>query len=182
MTCSTFQHPPPLPIESISIEAKITKFVALNKNYEPVLTFYDSLTNSRRITKAIISNVIKYNVPINFAMAMAKKESNFYSKCKNYNDWNDSWDRGIFQLNDKSFNLSEDDFFNPEINARYGLQYYAEQLNDFHNCYTAMIAYNWGPNRVRAGKTPPIKVVCYTKDIEKYENEFNNLFISQFKI
>ena len=183
MTCSTIQtHPPHTIIQKILDEIRITKYVILNITSESMLKFYDKITRNRKITKAIISNAIEWKVPINFAFAMARKESEFNLTCQNYNAWNDSWDRGLFQLNDKSFTLSEDECFDPDINSHNGLKYFHEQLTTFNNSYTAMLAYNWGPNRVRAGKTPPPRVVNYVKDIKNYEKEYNELSTSQFKI
>lgn len=185
VTCSTLQlktlHPP----QSVSIQKKaddirITEYVIANMKSEKVLSFYDSLTGNRKITLAILQNAKEWEISINFAFALAKKESEFNPRRKNYNEWNDSWDRGLFQLNNKSFTLSEEEYFNPDINSHKGLQYFHQQFLTFNDNYLAMLAYNWGPNRVKAGKTPPQKVVNYIEDIKSYEKEYNDLFFAEF--
>ena len=185
VTCSTLKkgilHPPQSAIiQEKSEDIRITEYVIDNIKSEKVLSFYDSLTGSRKITIAILQNAREWNVPINFAFALAKKESEFNPHCENYNEWNDSWDRGLFQLNDKSFVLTEEEYFNPDINAHKGLQYFHQQLLTFGDTYLAMLAYNWGPNRVKAGRTPPKKVVDYIEDIKNYEKEYNYLFFAKF--
>jgi soluble lytic murein transglycosylase-like protein len=68
---------------------------------------------------------------------------------------NRSVDRGLFQLNDGSFpKLTETDFFNPRVNAYYGMAHLRWCL-DFGGSEVAGLAmYNAGVNRVNGGTTP----------------------------
>ena len=66
-----------------------------------------------------------------------------------------SIDRGLFQLNDKSFpELSAEEMFDPETNARNGLTHLRFCMDQSGNEVTALAMYNAGSTKVRNGGTP----------------------------
>ena len=100
----------------------------------------------------------------------------------NYNGT--SIDRGIFQLNSLTFrNLSEDDFFNPEVNAFHGLRYLEFCLDQGVDDAQALAIYNAGLSRVIRGQTPS-STLRYTAGVLSYEaallEDFTDFILSQF--
>ena len=116
--------------------------------------FYISETNNRDITLAILEFADKNDIPLSLAFSLAYTESRYNIRAVNYNT-NSSIDRGLFQLNDRSFpHLGEKDFFNPAVSARYGMAHLRFCLNIAGNIIPALAMYNAGANRVRANSTP----------------------------
>ena len=140
-----------------------------------VAEFYTELTGSTMISEPILRYAEKYNVPLSLAFSLAWVESGFSVKAVNVN--HTSVDRGLFQLNSRSFpELQEADFFDPEINTRHGLWYLSRCLEQGGNEITGLAMYNAGRNRVENGGTP-LMTLAYISKILEYqeiiEGEFN---------
>ena len=74
--------------------------------------FYLHITGKRDVTYAILDEANKNDVPLSLAFALAFTESHYKATAINRNS-NLSIDRGLFQLNSRSFpSLREEDFFN----------------------------------------------------------------------
>jgi soluble lytic murein transglycosylase-like protein len=88
-------------------------------------------------------------------------------------------DRGLFQLNSKSYpNLGIQDFYDPGTNARYGIAHFKSCLNVAGNEVTALAMYNAGNGRVERGATPK-KTLNYVSRILSYENNIAGLFAAK---
>lgn len=137
--------------------------------------FYTHITNSRDVSVAILENAEKNNVPLSLAFALAYVESNYRPNAVNKNS-NFTVDRGLFQLNSASFpKLSEEDFFDPSISAKYGMTHFRHCLNVAGNEITALAMYNAGTYRVKNNKTPQ-STLNYVAKIEKYRKMIDGMF------
>ncbi len=119
-----------------------------------VLDFYISLTGDPKVATAILHHAEDYDISINLAFALAWAESSFNPWAINDN-WGTSTDRGLFQLNSKSFPvLTEREFYDPYINAGHGLLYLQSCLDQGGNEIVGLAIYNAGRTRVEQGGTP----------------------------
>ena len=168
---------------------KYDKFVQVDKNYLTGLDInnmiekdsnmkmiYENWVGDKRIADEIIIRCIQYNVPLNLAFAVAKKESNFDPRAVNYNydqyGQISSIDRGIFQLNSKSFpQLSEDQMFNYKTNILYGIAYLSYCIKSFDTNYESLVAYNAGHSNVLK-----VRSTVYTQDILTIQASLDDLF------
>jgi hypothetical protein len=141
---------------------------------EACLDFFSALTGSAPIAKAILDNAARFHVPVSLAFALAFEESRFQVDAINRNGG--SIDRGLFQLNSRSFReLKIADFYDPEINSRYGLAHLHYCLAASGNEVTALAMYNAGRSSVDNGVTPR-KTLDYVSRIIKYEDNIRMLF------
>jgi len=140
--------------------------------------FYYQITGNKDVAQAILTEAEKNNIPLSLAFALAHTESNFRADAINKNS-NSSIDRGLFQLNSNSFtNLTEDDFFDPFVSAKYGMQHLKFCLNTAGNEVSALAMYNAGTNRVRSNKTPQ-STLNYVGKIMSYQKMLDQLFSEQ---
>jgi hypothetical protein len=139
--------------------------------------FYLHVSGDRNIAMAILESADKNDIPLPLAFALAYTESHYNVEAVNRNK-NKSIDRGLFQLNSASFpNLTELDFFDPAISAKYGLSHLRFCLTVAGNEIPALAMYNAGTGKVRADNTPQItlnyigKIMGYQETIEKLFND-----------
>jgi hypothetical protein len=120
-----------------------------NKLTRPLVeNFYIRVTADREIAGAILKAADGNDIPLPLAFSLAWGESSFRIRALNRNT--NSVDRGLFQLNSRSFpNLAEEQFYNPWINAEYGLAHFRHCLDVGKNELIALAMYNAGVNRVR---------------------------------
>lgn len=139
--------------------------------------FYTRWTGNRDIALAILENADRNNISVSLAFSLAYVESNFRPRAINYNT-NSTIDRGLFQLNSASFpRLSEKDFFNPVVSARYGVSYLRYCIDMGGNEKTGLAIYNAGLARVKSNRTPA-KTVKYVEKISRYRARLENAFTS----
>lgn len=143
----------------------------LTKNH--IVSYFDQLTGSSKITDIILRNASKNNISVSLAFSLAFVESSYNPNAVNRNT--SSIDRGLFQLNSKSFpDLAEADFFDPEINAKYGLVYLAKSIKKGGNEIVGLAMYNAGSGRVTGSGTPKMtldyisKILDYKKRIDSF--------------
>lgn len=142
-----------------------------------VLWFYAHITGNETIARIILDNASKNNIAPALAFALAWEESHYTPKAVNRNA--SSTDRGLFQLNNKAFpKLTEKDFFNPEINAAYGLAHLSYCIDLSGNEIAALAMYNAGTTKVRADKTPK-RTLDYVSRIFSYKEGLEKLFNDQ---
>lgn len=139
--------------------------------------FYTHLTENREVSMAILEEAEKNDIPLPLAFALCHTESRFKPRAKNVNT-NESIDRGLFQLNNTSFPyLSESEFFDPKVSAKYGMSHLKYCLKTAGNEIAALAMYNAGANKVRRGATPQM-TLNYISQIENYrayiEEHFNS--------
>ena len=139
---------------------------------DEVEQFYIKLTGSSEISVSILKSADQYEIPLSLAFSLAWVESGFSAQAVNSNPG--SVDRGLFQLNSRSFpELKEADYFNPEINAEHGLRYLKRCIDVGGNEIIGLAMYNAGRTRVERGGTPIItleyisKILEYREDLER---------------
>ena len=109
--------------------------------------------------------------------SLAWEESRYQIKAVNKNA--SSIDRGLFQLNNKAFpKLTEKDFFNPETNARNGLNHLRYCIDLSGNEIAALAMYNAGTTKVRNNNTPK-RTLDYVSRILNYKDGLETLFMQQ---
>ena len=139
--------------------------------------FFTSLTQSETIARAILDSAGKFNVRPSLAFALALEESDFKVDALNKNG--DSVDRGLFQLNSKSYpRLAIQEFYDPTTNARYGISHLKSCLAQAGNEVAALAMYNAGNGRVARGATPQ-KTLNYVSRILAYEDNISSLFAAK---
>jgi hypothetical protein len=120
-----------------------------------VIDFFSRITGSSEIAEIILAASETYGVPPSLAFAVAWEESRYRPRALNARNQNGSVDRGLFQLNNHSFpKLSEKDFFDPRINAQYGIAHLRWCLDAGRSETVALAMYNAGVVRVNANGTP----------------------------
>ncbi len=148
------------------------------ENRQMVEAFYTYITGSETVTSAILTNAEANDIPLSLAFALAYIESRYKSRAVNVNK-NSSIDRGLFQLNSNTFTkLSEEDFFDPEINSKMGLKHLRFCLDTAGNEVAALAMYNAGTTKVKTGTTPQ-KTLDYVSKIIEYKNGLDAIFSNQ---
>lgn len=143
--------------------------------------FYNKITGDKDITKAILTEAEKNDIPLSLAFALAYTESKYKVEAVGYNT-NGTVDRGLFQLNSNSFpNLTEEEFFDPYTSAKYGMQHLKQCLRSAGNSVSALAMYNAGMGRVSSNKTPQT-TLNYIGKIISYQNQLDDLFTDQVVI
>ncbi len=140
--------------------------------------FYLHVTGNRETAMAILEEAEKNDIPLSLAFALAYTESHYNVNAVNKNR-NSSIDRGLFQLNNRSFpQLKEEDFFNPAISAKYGMSHLRFCMNVAGNEVAALAMYNAGTSKVRADSTPQV-TLNYVGKIMAYQDKLDKLFADE---
>ncbi|MDP3177248.1 MAG: transglycosylase SLT domain-containing protein [Spirochaetaceae bacterium] len=164
-------------IEDLEREDSIGGYYRDPATRETTVDFFASLTRSPAIARVILENAEQSATPPALAFALAYEESDFRSDA--YNDNGDSIDRGLFQLNSKSFpKLDIKSFYDPAVNARYGLGHLQFCLRTAGNEVAALAMYNAGRTRVSKGRTPQ-KTLNYVHRIMSYRDNIESLFVAK---
>jgi hypothetical protein len=120
-----------------------------------VVSFFTSLCGSRHIAAVILANAAAFHVAPSLAFALCWEESRCNPQAVNRANRDESVDRGLFQLNNRSFpKIAEADFFNPSINAWYGMAHLRVCLDSGGTEIAALAMYNAGTGRVRSLGAP----------------------------
>ena len=146
---------------------------------ERVIDFFAEICASREIAAVILTNAEIYNIPPALAVALAWEESRFDPRAVNTRNRDQSIDRGLFQLNDRSFpRLEIQAFFNPQLNARYGMSHLRYCLDTGRSEIAALAMYNAGAGRVNSSGTPRT-TLDYISRILHNRTEIEELFQEQ---
>ena len=137
-------------IENIDRVDPIAPFYKNPETKADTLQFFASLTRSENVARVILDNADRFGVRPSLAFALALEESDFRVDAINKNG--NSIDRGLFQLNSKSYpGLGIGDFYDPATNARYGISHLKSCLSQAGNEVAALAMYNAGNGRGREG-------------------------------
>lgn len=137
--------------------------------------FYSGITGNREISKAILLEADRNSIPPSLAFALAYTESRYKVTAVNHNT-NGTIDRGLFQLNSSSFPaLTEADFFDPYVSAKYGMSHLKHCLKMAGNEVTALAMYNAGSGSVRSNRTPQM-TLNYIGKIISYQKTLDDMF------
>ena len=120
-----------------------------------VYNFFTDICASEEIAEVILHNADQFDIAPALAVALAWEESRLDPSAVNNKNRNQSIDRGLFQLNDRTFpRLEVQSFFNPETNAWYAMNHLRYCLDTGGTEVAGLAMYNAGTNRVRGSGTP----------------------------
>ncbi len=138
-----------------------------------VESFYIKLTGRSDISLPILRQAEANDIPLPLAFALAWGESKFNVRAFNPNPR--SVDRGLFQLNSGSFPfLKARQFYDPEINAHYGLKHLRLCLDRADSELVGLAIYNAGTFKVRSGT--PYSTLTHIARILQYRDELAAAF------
>lgn len=162
---------------TIDIDSEEDFVLAVYRNplfHQQVRDFFALETGSVRISDIILEAAARHRIPVLLAFSLAWGESRFDPEAVNRNS--SSIDRGLFQLNSRSFpDLAEAQFFDPELNADYGLKYLRYCLDVGENRVVALAMYNAGRSRV-TDRGAPRMTLDYISKILDYHDELEERF------
>ncbi len=153
--------------------------------HDAVVGFFVDLTGSPDIALPILYYADRSDISLSLVFSLAWVESRFSADAVNVNS--SSTDRGVFQLNSRTFTqLTEEDFFHPDINTRHGLEYLAWCIEYTPDETSALVAYNAGLSRALRGTVPQStriyvsRILDYRRNLEAdFERKILNSFPSQ---
>ncbi|MDR2370492.1 MAG: lytic transglycosylase domain-containing protein [Treponema sp.] len=141
-----------------------------------VVDYFGAVAGSGDIASLILENALAFKVPPALAFAVCWEESRFNPRAVNLKNRNESIDRGLFQLNDRSFPaLQSEDFFDPAVNIYYGIGHLRWCLNTGETEIAALAMYNAGTNRVRNLGTPK-NTLDYVHRVLEYRQKLEHAF------
>jgi hypothetical protein len=145
-----------------------------------VIDFFADICGSPEVAEAILSNADSFNISAALAFALCWEESRFKPQAVNYKNRDGSIDRGLFQLNNRSFPaLDSGDFFNINVNARYGMSHLRYCLETGGSEIAALAMYNAGTGKVKNSGTPKVTLDYIHRILEnrsKIEEHFEARF------
>jgi len=138
-----------------------------------VESFYAGVAGDAQLGRVILQQASAHDIPLPLAFALAWGESQFDVRAFNRNP--QSVDRGLFQLNSRTFpNVKLDDFYDPQVNARLGLKHLRFCLNQGQNELVALAIYNAGAHKVRKGT--PYSTLHHIARILEYRQKLEQDF------
>ena len=110
----------------------------------------------------------KYNLDEKLIMALAQKESTFYSDATSSEDF-----KGLMQTGDgiaRTAGYEPGDLYNPNISIKVGAKYLKDKFKEFGDRTLALTAYNQGSGSVHSGNYS----TGYAEMITSYIQDINN--------
>ena len=148
-----------------------------------VIDFFAGVCSDREIAQAILENADEFDVPVCIAFALSWEESRFNPRAINRHNRDGSIDRGLFQLNNRSFpELNTLDFFSIKSNTRYGVSHLRHCIDSGGSIISALAMYNAGAGRVRTSGAPKITLDYISRILEnknKIESRFHTMLIKE---
>jgi soluble lytic murein transglycosylase-like protein len=163
-------------LKSMGQPDRILIYYRNESNSPEVLAFFSALVQSKEIAASILDSADRFDIPPALAFALCWGESRFNPRAVNRTNRNRTIDRGLFQLNNESFpKLMEEDFFDPRVNAYYGMAHLRWCLDSGGSEVAGLAMYNAGTNRVKAGTTPR-HTLDHVSQILEFRNGIEELF------
>jgi hypothetical protein len=135
-----------------------------------VTDYFAALCESREVASVILDNAEALDIPAALAFSLCWEESRYKPWAINRSNRDGSIDRGLFQLNNRSFpNIGEKDFYNPGINAWYGLRHLRWCLDSGGSVISALAMYNAGSGRVHSLGAPKNTLDYIHRVLERQE-------------
>lgn len=152
--------------------------------HDAVVDFFVDLTGSADIAMPILYHAERAGISLSLVFSLSWVESRYRPDAINQNAT--STDRGLFQLNSRTFrDLTEDDFFHPDTNTYHGIDYLSWCLEHTSSDWEAVAVYNAGLTRVRAGRTPQSTLI-YVERIRRFrtrlEQRFREYILDEFPL
>jgi len=154
-----------------------------NSEYkEWVIDFFTGMCSSPEIAAAILYNADTFDVPPALALALCWEESRFNPRAINRKNRDGSIDRGLFQLNSRSFpDLDAPVFFNINSNVYYGVRHLKSCLDSGASEVSALAMYNAGAGRVKSTGAPEV-TLNYISRILENRSKIESRFLSRLII
>jgi hypothetical protein len=144
---------------------------------ECVIAFFAGVCHSKDLAEIILHNADLFDISPALAFALSWEESKFNPRAVNNANRNGSVDRGLFQLNNRSFpHLETLDFFNPQVNAYNAMKYLRSCIKTGGNEIGALAVYNAGIGRVNRTGAPWV-TIDYISRIEENVDRIETHFI-----
>jgi hypothetical protein len=144
-----------------------------------VIDFFTELCPSREIAEAILTGADWFNISPALAFALAWEESRLNTLAVNDKNRDGSIDRGLFQLNNRTFpHLEIQAYFSPDVNSWHGMSHLRYCLDTGRTEIAALAMYNAGTGRVSSSGAPKSTLDYISRILEnknKIENSFNEL-------
>nr|AGS51583.1 hypothetical protein [uncultured bacterium contig00010] len=141
-----------------------------------VIAFFTGVCGSENIAKIILASADQFGVSPALAFALSWQESRFDPQAINRANSNGTVDRGLFQLNSRSFpELRAADFFNPEINTFNAMKHLSACLKTGESEIGALAIYNAGIGRVNRSGAPWV-TLDYISQIEENRDRIKSHF------
>jgi hypothetical protein len=179
----------PLPLEGLSsaflMEPEVQGDFVLDSFQNPetrewVISFFERICGSRKTAQAILEEAERYSISPSLAFALSWEESRFNYRAMNRQNRDGSIDRGLFQLNNRSFpKLGEAEFFDPRLNAFYGMAHLRICIDAGGSEIAALAMYNAGTSRVRSGGTPR-QTLDYAARILSSRRKIDRVFLEEW--
>jgi len=169
-------------------EAEVIHDPVLEYYYNPeynewVVEFFLNICANREIVFAILENSEKFNVPPSLAFSVGWEESRLNPNAINLHNRDGSIDRGLFQLNSRSFpKLEIANFFDIGVNSYYGLAHLRYCLDTGGSEISALAMYNAGTGRVRTSGAPEVTLNYINRILgnkSRIENQFYSLLLKE---
>jgi hypothetical protein len=145
-----------------------------------IIAFFGALVQSEDLAQLILDNAARFEIPPALAFALCWRESHFNPLAENRKNNDGSVDRGLFQLNNSSFpKLTEKEFFNPGVNAYYGIAHLRWCLDTVNTEVAALAMYNAGSRRVNTGATPK-QSLDHASRILEFRRGIDDLFRTEY--
>jgi hypothetical protein len=146
-----------------------------------VTDYFAALCESREVASVILDNTETLDIPAALAFSLCREESRYKPWAVNRSNRDGSVDRGLFQLNDRSFPaLAEKDFYDPGVNTRNGLRHLRWCLDSGGSVISALAMYNAGSGRVRSLGAPK-NTLDYIHRILERQEEIEARFRREFR-
>ena len=150
---------------------------------EWVVDFFAGVCSNREIAQAILKSADEFDVPPALALALSWEESRFNPRAVSPRNSDGSIDRGLFQLNNRSFpGLELTAFFDIKINTYYAMSHLRHCLDSGGSEVSALAMYNAGAGRVRGAGTPKVTLDYISRILEnmrKIENRFHSSLMNE---
>ena len=143
---------------------------------ELVIDFFTGLCPSREIAEAILVSADWFNIPPALAFALAWEESKLNPLAVNDKNRDGTIDRGLFQLNSRSFShLELQAYFSPDMNSWHAMSYLRSCIDTGRSEIAALAMYNAGAGRVTSSGAPK-STLDYISRILDNRNKIENSF------
>jgi hypothetical protein len=150
---------------------------------EWVIDFFTGICSDRDIAWSILDSSDEFDISPALAFALCWEESRFNPNAINRQNRDGSIDRGLFQLNNKSFpQLEISSFYGVRSNARYGVGHLRSCLNAGGTEISALAMYNAGTGRVKSTGAPEVTLNYISRILEnrrKIESRFHSKLIKE---
>ena len=142
-----------------------------------VVDFFLEVCPEEGIVEAVLSNAERFDISPALAFSLGWEESRLNPMAVNNHNRDGSIDRGLFQLNNRSFpRLDLRSFFNPAINSYYAMGHLRYCLDMGGTEIAALAMYNAGAGRVRNTGTPKT-TLDYISRILENRRELESQFL-----